>query len=84
MAQPKNPRFNKKSSAFDKRQNLYTAAVHEIFKVCNKEAASLALSTGYDGSKPFSFKKSSYFLFLAFIIASLFIKHTCNQTAFRG
>ncbi len=47
---------NKANIELQKRVEKYAAEIARIYDIANKEAAQLMLSTGYDGSNPFTWK----------------------------
>ena len=56
MAKVKTPNQKSKYRALNRRLAGYVLLVEQIYDKLNLEAAKLALTTGYDGSKPFRFK----------------------------
>lgn len=56
MAKVKTPNQKSKYRALNKRLAGYVLLVEQIYDELNLEAAKLALTTDYDGSKPFRFK----------------------------
>lgn len=60
MAKPKIPNQKQQYNALNKRLNKYVLGVKMIFDRCNQEAANIAINTGYDGGKEFSFADYPY------------------------
>jgi len=56
MAKVKTPNQMSKYRGLNRRLAGYVLLVEQIYDELNLEAAKLALTTGYDGSKPFRFK----------------------------